>query len=210
MLSKRRTVVEIPYDIHHSAGFVQDGISSSLVILLSSPSSISDSNNTSMVNAGTTTMTSEIEKNVDGTDGDDDDEYEYIEYDSLREEDFVNSEWLVGTCWENNKDKIDETWVRLVYSKKKNVAIWGDGSEGKWSIDVPSQFLSISKENKLWGKQIWAGVVKDYYFQQGNVRGWSFVQAASVLAQWQAKRLGLEDKDEAGIAPWFEESSSEE
>jgi len=212
-LSKRRTVVEIPYSRYQSPGFVQNVMSPSLSssLVLFSSSSASDDNAAATASSMTTATTSEIEKVVDDTtDDDDDDEYEYIEYDTLKEEDFVKSEWLVGTCWENNKEKIDETWVRLVYSKDKNIAVWGDGSEGKWSIDVPSQFLSISKENILFGKQIWAGVVQDYYFQQGNVRGWSFLQSASVLAQWQAKRIGLEDRDEAGVAPWFEEQTEEE
>ena len=142
-------------------------------------------------------------------DDDDDDEYEYVEYDALTEAEFVGSEWLVGTVWDSNTDKIEETWVRLVVSEDgKNACYWGDQSEGKWSLDVASQFLSISKES-LFGKQIWAGIVEDYYFLQGTVRGWSYLQPASVLAQWQAKRLGV-DQDEAGVAPWFEETETEQ
>ena len=39
---------------------------------------------------------------------------------------------------------------------------------------------------------------------EGYVRGWSPISPASVVGQWQAKRLGV-DKNEAGIAPWFKE-----
>ncbi|KAL7569848.1 hypothetical protein ACA910_008517 [Epithemia clementina (nom. ined.)] len=135
--------------------------------------------------------------------GDDGDEYEYVEYERLTESEFVMSEWLVGTNWDSSRSKIDETWVRLIVDDDgKNVAYWGDKSEGKWSLDVATQFLSISKEN-LYGKQIWAGVVDDFYYLQGTVRGWTYWQAAAVLGQWQAKRLGV-DKEEAGTPPWFE------
>jgi hypothetical protein len=148
-----------------------------------------------------------------GADSDEDVEYEYVEYDMLSEQDFVGSEWLVGTNWDSSLNKIDETWVRLAVDEKSggNIAIWGDKSQGKWSLDVASQFFSVSKENKLGiSKQIWAGVVNDYYYLQGTVRGWTFWQAASVLAQWQAKRLGV-DPQEAGTAPWFmEEEPSDE
>lgn len=115
----------------------------------------------------------------------------------------MGSEWLVGTVMDS-KDKIGETWVRLATDKDgKNVAIWGDNSEGNWNFDTANQFLSMSK-NSVIGKKIWAGVVDDYYFCRGTVRGWNFFSPASVVGQWQAKRLGV-DKDEAGIAPWFEE-----
>jgi hypothetical protein len=110
---------------------------------------------------------------------------------------------------DNDKGKIGETWVRLAADKNgKNVAIWGDNSQGTWSLDVANQFLSISKENLI-GKNIWAGVVDDYYFTAGTVRGWSFFSSAAVVGQWQAKRLGV-DPDEAGPAPWFEEPEEEE
>jgi len=140
----------------------------------------------------------------DNDDEDDDDEYEYVEYDILREAEFLGSEWLVGTVMDNNVNKIAETWVRLATDKDgKNVAIWGDKSEGNWSFDVANQFLNVSK-NAPWGKNIWAGVVDDFYFCRGTVRGWNFLSAASVVGQWQAKRLGAE-KNESGEAPWFEE-----
>ena len=140
---------------------------------------------------------------------DDDDEYEYVEYDILTEPEFIKSEWLVGTVMDNNPNKIVETWVRLAYDEKgKAVAVWGDNSEGSWNFDVASQFLSFSKENLL-GKQIWAGVVDDYYFTAGTVRGWNIFQPAAVVGQWQAKRLGI-DPDEAGTAPWFETDEEEE
>lgn len=139
---------------------------------------------------------------------DDEEEYEYVEYDALTEAEFVGSEWLVGTNWDRDADKIDETWVRLVVSEDgKNICYWGDKSEGQWNLDVAAQFLSISKES-FFGKQIWAGIVDDYYYLQGTVRGWTYLQPASVLAQWQAKRLGV-DKDEAGTAPWFEQAEEE-
>ena len=138
--------------------------------------------------------------------GDDDDEedYEILEYESLTEAEFVKSEWLVGTIMDNNPNKIQETWVRLITDENgKNVAYWGDDSEGKWALDQASQFLSISKES-VFGKQIWACTVEDFYYLSGTVRGWTYWAAAAVLGQWQAKRLGV-DPDEAGVAPWFEE-----
>ena len=139
----------------------------------------------------------------------DDDEYEYVEYDALTEAEFIGSEWLVGTNWDRRTDLIEETWVRLVTSEDgRNVCYWGDNSEGKWSLDTTSQFLSISKEN-FFGKQIWAGVVDDFYFVQGTVRGWTYVSTAQVLGQWQARRLGV-DKEEAGTAPWFETTNDED
>ena len=149
------------------------------------------------------TITSEKTEKDGRTDEDeDDDEYEFEEYETLLEKDYLGSEWLVGTCWENDKNNIKETWVRLATKGDKNFAVWGDNSEGSWSFDVASQFLAISKEF-LWGKQIWAGVVDDYYFAQGTVRGWTYLTPASVLGQWQAKRLGV-DPDEAGTPPWFQ------
>lgn len=137
-------------------------------------------------------------------DDDDDDEYEYVEYDILTDAEFLGSEWLVGTAMDNNRlERIDETWVRLASDRNgKNVAIWGDKSEGDWNFDVANQFLSVSKRS-IWGKNIWAGVIDDYYYSRGTVRGWNFLSAASVVGQWQAKRLGVE-ADEAGAAPWFE------
>jgi hypothetical protein len=136
-------------------------------------------------------------------DDDDDDEYEYVEYDILTEPEFTGSEWLIGTVMDKNTNKIDETWVRLGVDKDgKNVAVWGDNSGGTWNFDTANQFLSFSKENLL-GKDIWAGVVEDYYFTQGTVRGWNFISPAAVVGQWQAKRLGVDPK-EAGVAPWFE------
>jgi len=141
---------------------------------------------------------------------DDDDEYEYIEYDVLTEKEFTNSEWLVGTNWDRNPQKIDETWCRLVFDKDdKPVAIWGDRSRGTWKLDVATQFLSISKESLWAGKEIWACTVSDYYYLQGTVRGWKYWAAAEVMGQWQAKRLGLSDKDEAGTPPWFMEEEEE-
>jgi hypothetical protein len=143
------------------------------------------------------------------TEEEDDDEFEYVELEYLEETDFLGSEWLVGTCMDQNPNKIVETWCRLAVDKNgKNVAIWGDKSEGTWNWDVASQFLSFSKE-ALWGKDIWAGVVDDYYYMQGTVRGWSFFSAAKVVAQWQAKRLGV-DPDEAGIASWNQIQEEEE
>jgi hypothetical protein len=140
----------------------------------------------------------------DDDDDDDEDEYEYVEYEILTEDDFRKSEWLVGTNWDSRSSEIVETWVRLaVDDKGQNVAVWGDNSNGKWSLDVASQFLSISKESLLTGKQIWACTTDDYYYLQGTVRGWNFLQAASVLGQWQAKRLGV-DPEEAGTPPWFQ------
>ena len=148
-----------------------------------------------------TTPTSSTERDDD--DDDDDDEYEYVDFDSLTEEEFIGSEWIVGTNWDKNPKKIDETWTRLIVDKDgKNIAVWGDDSKGTWTFDVPSQFLSISKENLFAGKKIWACAISDYYFLQGTVRGWTYWSAAAVIGQWQAKRLGV-DKEETGTAPWF-------
>lgn len=147
------------------------------------------------------------ETTITKEDDDDDDDWEYVEMDSLKESDLAGSEWLVGTNWDNDSKKIKETWCRLAVTEKgQNLAVWGDKSEGKWNFDVASQFLSISKETfGGWGgKKIWAGTVDDYYYLQGTIRGWSPIAPASVLGQWQAKRLGV-DEDEAGTAPWFDE-----
>jgi hypothetical protein len=145
----------------------------------------------------------------DEDDDDEDDEYEYVEYEILTEAEFMGSEWLVGTVMDNRLGNIAETWVRLAADKDgKNVAIWGDNSSGNWNWDVANQFLSVSK-SAPWGKNIWAGVVDDFYFCRGTVRGWNFFSAASVVGQWQAKRLGV-DKEEIGEAPWFEEEEEDE
>lgn len=142
-------------------------------------------------------------------DDDEEVEYEYVEYDILTEPEFVSSEWLVGTVMDKKPNNIAETWVRLAVDKDgKNVAIWGDNSQGTWNFDTANQFLSMSKEN-IFGKDIWAGVVDDYYFSQGTVRGWNFLSAAAVVGQWQAKRLGV-DREEAGVAPWFQETEEED
>ena len=95
---------------------------------------------------------------------DDDDEFEYVEYENLTEREFIGSEWLVGKNWDRSPNKIDETWERLVVDKDgKNTAVWGDRSQGAWTIHVASQFLSLSKENVLAGKEIWACTFTDYY-----------------------------------------------
>lgn len=141
---------------------------------------------------------------------DDDDEYEYVEFDSLAESDFAGSEWLVGTVFEGKENKpIQETWCRLFVTEEgKNLAFWGDNSEGTWNFDVASQFLTLSKDT-LFGKRIWACTTDDFYYLQGTVRGWTYLQSARVLAQWQARRLGV-DPEEAGIAPWFEEQDEDD
>ena len=138
---------------------------------------------------------------------DDDEEWEYEEFEVLNVEDFYGSEWKVGTL-NDNSNKIQETWVRLL--QEDDQAIWGDGAKGKWKLDVPNQFLSISKETfGGWGgKKIWACQLDDYYYLEGTVRGWAPWMAATVFAQWQARRLGV-DKDEAGTAPWFEREEEE-
>lgn len=151
--------------------------------------------------------------NIDNDD--DDDMYEYIEYELLTEKEFRDSEWLIGTNWNDNPNTIQETWVRLIVDTKsgKNIAIWGDNSQGTWNLDVASQFLSISKEYKLFGKDIWAVTLSDFYYLQGTVRGWKYWTPAAVLGQWQAKRLKKEidnDDDDPGIAPWFENSNDDE
>jgi len=139
---------------------------------------------------------------------DDEEEYEYVEYDMLTEVEFQGSEWLMGTVMDSRQKVIGETWVRLVVDADgKNVAVWGDKSQGNWNFDKSNQFLSVSK-NALWGKNIWAGVVDDYYYCRGTVRGWNYFSPASVVGQWQARRLGVEP-GEAGIAPWFEKEEEE-
>jgi hypothetical protein len=159
--------------------------------------------------SNTSSSSSKNDEEEDADNNDDDQEYEYVEYDILTEPEFMGSEWLVGTVMDTNPDKIVETWVRLATDKDgKNVAIWGDQSQGTWAFDTANQFLSFSKE-QLWGKDIWAGVMDDYYFTQGTVRGWNFLSAAAVRGQWQAKRLGV-DPDEAGVAPWFEEAEEDD
>jgi len=158
--------------------------------------------------AETTASVPSTETSDGDNEEDDDDEWEYVEFESLSEADLIKSEWLVGTCFERSENKIDETWCRLVTNEKgENLAIWGDNAEGRWALDVASQYITISK-NSLWGKQIWACIVDDYYYLSGTVRSWNFFRAASVEAQWQARRLGV-DKEEAGIAPWFQEDNEE-
>lgn len=162
-----------------------------------------------------------MQKTDDNNNDDDDDEWEYEEFDVLGEADFYNSEWKVGTLQNNEgtgggllqkEPKIEETWCRLLVDEDgQQTCVWGDGAKGKWNFDTPSQFLSMSKDTigGWFGKKIWAGTVDDYYYLQGTVRGWSPISPASVDAQWQARRLGI-DKDEAGIAPWFEEDDEED
>jgi len=164
-------------------------------LLLSSPSKQTDASE-----AATSTE-------IQNTDA----EWEYEEYTALSEEDFYGSEWKVGNVWNSNPDRIEETWVRLITKDNQLVAYWGDGSEGKWSIDESTQFFSVSKESfGGWlGKKIWAGVVDDYYYLQGSIRGWSPLSPASVLGQWQFKRLGVSDA-ERGAAPWLPEEPIEE
>ena len=154
------------------------------------------------------------------SDDDDDDEYEYVEYEDLQMSDLSGSEWKIGTVWNDNDQSIEETWVRLVFdedgggegfgSKPSCVAVWGDGAKGTWSLDVASQFFTISKETfGGWlGKKIWAGPAEDFYYLQGTVRGWNPLSPASVRGVWQMKRLGC-DKDEMGTAPWFEVEEEE-
>lgn len=163
---------------------------------------------TSIILSDAKDNTSEIKVKTD--DEDDDDEWEYEEYESLTERDFYDSEWKVGTLMENS-NKIEETWTRLVVKDGEFICVWGDGASGKWNFDAASQFLSMSKDTiGGWlGKKIWAGTLDDYYFVEGTIRGWSPISPASVVGQWQAKRLGV-DKDEAGIAPWFQEDEEEE
>jgi len=153
--------------------------------------------------------TTNLAMDASTTDEDEDDDFEYVEYEILTEREFMGSEWLVGTVMDSRPNNIAETWVRLATDRDgKNVAIWGDGSQGKWSLDVANQFLSMSKEN-IFGKNIWAGVVDDYYFTLGTVRGWSIISPAEVKGQWQARRLGVDPK-EAGTAPWFETTTEDD
>lgn len=141
-----------------------------------------------------------------GEDAGNAEEWEEVEYDMLTEEEFAGSEWLVGSVMDRTPERIDETWVRLATDRDgKNVAIWGDKAEGTWSFDVASQFLSFSKDS-LVGKAIWAGIVDDFYYTLGTIRGYNLWTPAAVLGQWQAKRLGVAE-GEAGVAPWFKESS---
>lgn len=139
-----------------------------------------------------------------------DDEWEFEEYEMLSETDFYGSEWKVGTLMDGSKS-IDETWCRCAVKDGQFIAVWGDGSEGKWSFDAASQFFSITKESfGGWlGKKIWAGTVDDYYFMEGTVRGWSPISPASVVGQWQMKRLGV-DPEEAGVAPWFQRDDDDD
>ena len=145
-----------------------------------------------------------------------DDEMEWVEeeFELLTERDFYNTEWKIGTLMDNkprDAKSIDTTWVRLITTESgENEAIWGDGAKGKWTIDVPSQFFSISKESfgGWMGKKIWAGTIEDFYYLEGTVRGWGPLSPASVVGQWQAIRLGIVDgervtEEERGVAPWF-------
>ncbi|KAL7516909.1 hypothetical protein ACHAWX_001878, partial [Stephanocyclus meneghinianus] len=148
---------------------------------------------------------------------DDDDETEWVEeeFEVLSERDFYNTEWKIGTLMDNKPrvpSSIETTWVRLTTTEDgQNKAVWGDNSKGRWVVDVPSQYFSISKETfgGWFGKKIWAGTIEDFYYLEGTVRGWSPVSPASVIGQWQAIRLGVVDGDrvtqeERGVAPWFQ------
>lgn len=155
---------------------------------------------------------------------DDDEEMEWVEeeFELLTERDFYNTEWKIGTLMDGaprSPTSIDTTWVRLMTTEDgTNKAVWGDGSKGKWTIDVPSQFFSISKETfGGWlGKRIWAGTIEDFYYLEGTVRGWSPISPASVDGQWQAIRLGSMDggdrvtAEERGLAPWFMEEEEDQ
>ena len=155
---------------------------------------------------------------------DNDEEMEWVEeeFELLTERDFYNTEWKIGTLMDGtprSPTSIDTTWVRLMTTEDgTNKAVWGDGSKGKWTIDVPSQFFSISKETfGGWlGKRIWAGTIEDFYYLEGTVRGWSPISPASVDGQWQAIRLGSMDggdrvtAEERGVAPWFMEEEEEQ
>jgi hypothetical protein len=154
--------------------------------------------------------------------GDEENDMEWIEeeFELLTERDFYNTEWKIGTLMDDKPrvpKNIDTTWVRLVTTEDgTNKAIWGDGANGKWTIDVPSQFFSISKESfGGWlGKRIWAGTINDFYYLEGTVRGWSPVSPASVVGGWQAIRLGIVEgervtEEERGVAPWFETSADD-
>ena len=144
------------------------------------------------------------------------------EFELLTERDFYNTEWKIGTIMDDkprDAKSIATTWVRLVTTEAgDNKAIWGDDSQGKWTIDVPSQFFSISKESfgGWFGKQIWAGTIDDFYYLEGTVRGWSPISPASVVGQWQGVRLGVigeearVSEDERGVAPWFSVMEEEE
>jgi hypothetical protein len=143
------------------------------------------------------------------------------EFELLTERDFYNTEWKIGTLMDDKPrlpKSIDTTWVRLITTEDgTNKAIWGDGANGKWTIDVPSQFFSISKESfGGWlGKRIWAGTINDFYYLEGTVRGWSPISPASVVGGWQAIRLGIVEgervtEEERGVAPWFETSADDD
>jgi hypothetical protein len=178
--------------------------SSSSLALSSSSVALSSKTTTTQLHSAIATSSGSSSSDAD------DDEYEYIEYDALTEKEFIGSEWLVGTNRDTNRNpgRIVETWCRLIVDNRgKNIAIWGDNSQGTWNLDAASQFLSISKENIFTGKDIWACTVTDFYYLQGTVRGWTYLAPASVLGQWQARRLGV-DPEEAGVPPWFEEEST--
>ena len=71
------------------------------------------------------------------------------EFELLTEHDFHNTECKIGTLMDDKPQlpkNIDTTGVPLVTTEDgTNKAIWGDGANGKWTIDVPSQFFSILK-----------------------------------------------------------------
>lgn len=139
------------------------------------------------------------------------DDYETVEYDFLTEEEFKDSEWLVSTARYNATggiydDGITETKVRLeTNAKGKMVARWADKAQGDWYFDRARQYLCISKENWV-SRTLWVCTVEDYYYLEGPVQGWTLWSPASVLGQWQAIRLGIDEKD-AGPAPWFQEDT---
>jgi hypothetical protein len=173
--------------------------------------SLSEGDGSSLSSSSSPPLSTYNENNYNNEE--EDEEWEFEEYERLSESDFYGSEWKVGTLMEGSKT-IDETWCRCAVQDGQFIAVWGDGSDGRWNFDAGSQFFSITKESfgGWFGKKIWAGTVDDYYFMEGTVRGWSPIQPASVIGQWQMKRLGV-DPEEAGVAPWFsrdDEGMSEE
>ena len=198
-----------------STSAIERQCSSSILVSSSSSSSSSSikNKNTILFSSdvqGDTSINESITNTSNDNEEDDDDEWEYEEYEMLTETDFYDSEWKVGTLIDGSSN-IDETWTRLVVKDGEFICVWGDGADGKWNFDPASQFLSMSKDSfgGWMGKRIWAGTVDDFYYVQGSIRGWSPISPASVIGQWQAKRLGV-DKEEAGVAPWFEEEEEED
>ena len=80
-------------------------------------SSKEDTTESPSANSTTTATAPLAVTEVEEEEEEDDDEYEYIEYENLSEDEYIGSEWMVGTLWDNNKNNIHFRLLYLVIVK---------------------------------------------------------------------------------------------